>query len=329
MIFFITYPDSETHWQTMYNNCITSYLSSQDFEYEKIVVDFFSPGCHEVLQYIQRIRSSPEDTWLLAWAQNPVIEVIEHKPGTKMGHVHGLQCFDFEPSVIAGVDLLECERFSRYDRIFLNSVWSYTNAVAAYPKHRSRFVVTGFPMDYAQYDCYKHINKQSSLVVFNQRFALERIPTLVIEIASRLKQKGYTVVQLSGEPEQLIASRNPDLGKLLRVAKRAGLEFVYNKTKSEYLSRLAEASVVITTSLCDNLPVSLLEAVYLDCVPIAPNALCFPEFIHIDNLYNPYALDEIMRLVESRPVREHGIGKYHYSKVLDGYSIRSSSPTSL
>jgi len=65
--------------------------------------------------------------------------------------------------------------------------------------------------------------------------------------------------------------------------------------------------VTISTSRCDNLPISLLEAIYLGSVSVAPRSLCFPEFVHQDNLYTPFALDEIVRLVQSRPLRQHRI----------------------
>lgn len=326
VIYFITYPESPGHWQQMYNNAVISELARAGHEYHKIVLDFFDPGCVDLLREIQFIRSTEQDIWLLAWAQNPVIDMIGHKPGRKFGHVHGLQCFAFDPSVLSGVDLEEANRFSHYDRIFVNSEWSLTNAIRAYPQHAAKFTVTGFPMDYEALDAFKGSPKEEALIVFNQRFALERMPTLVVELASRLRHEGYRVVQLLGERTENISKRNPDLGKLLRVGQRVGLEFVYNPSKAEYLSRLARASVVITTSLCDNLPVSMLEAIYLDVVPVAPKAMCFSEFIHSDNLYSPYCIDEILAIVRRAPVRPHRFEQYAKHRVMSAYLDAFSSP---
>ena len=319
MIYFITYPDSERHWQGMYNDAVTGELAAQGLPCQKIVVDFFSPGCPAVLRDIQFINSTSGDISLFSWAQNPVIEIVEQKPGRKFGHVHGLGCFVFEPSVLLGVDLNEDTRFGYYDRIFLNSDWSYQNATLAYPRHRHRFVITGFPMDYTKLDPYKGVRKDENLVVFNQRFALERNPTLVVELARLLTREGYRVMHLSGESAEMVASRYPDLGRLLRAGRRAGLEFAYNPTKDEYHKRLAAASVVITTSLCDNLPVAMLEAIHLSVVPVAPRAFCFPEFVHPDNLYAPYLLDEIVQIVRAAPQREHRIAQYSKEVVIQKY----------
>ncbi len=319
MIYFITYPDSESHWQGMYNDSVTGELAAKGLPCQKIVVDFFAPGCEAVLKEIQFIQSTSDDIWLFAWAQNPVIEIVEQKPGRKFGHVHGLGCFIFEPSVLLGVDLNEDTRFGYYDRIFVNSEWSYQNACDAYPRHKHRFVITGFPMDYAKLDPYRGTPKQKNLVVFNQRFALERNPTLVVELARLLTLEGYRVAQLSGEPAESVASRYPDLGRLLRAGKRAGLEFLYNPSKDTYHRRLAEASVVVTTSLCDNLPVAMLEAIHLSVVPVAPRAFCFPEFVHPDNLYAPYLLEEIVELVREAPEREHRITQYGREAVIEKY----------
>ena len=319
MIYFITYPDSESHWQGMYNDAVISEFSLRQIPCRKFVVDFFAQDCHRVLEEIQMIRSTSQDIWLLAWAQNPIIELIEHKPGRKFGHVHGLGCFVFEPAVLLGVDLNEHVRFGFYERIFVNSEWSYASAVEAYPEHARRFAVAGFPMDYARYKPYENTPKDEHLVVFNQRFALERAPTLVVEIARRLVLKGYRVQQLSGEPLDRIETRTPDLGRLLRAAMRAGLEFVWNRTKDEYQQRLAAAGTVVTTSLCDNLPVALLEAIHLGIVPVAPRAMCFPEFVHPGNLYAPFCLDEITGLVDARPKNTHHIEQYSKAIVIGKY----------
>jgi len=234
--------------------------------------------------------------------------------------------------VLAGVDLREHELFSFYDGLFLNSEWSLMNALKHYPEHSKRFIVTGFPLDYSRLDPFRARQKDERIVAYNQRFALERAPALAVEIARVLIAEGYRVQQLSGEPISKIEGRNPDLARLIRVGQNVGLEFIYNKTKHEYHEKLAAASVVLTTSLCDNLPVSMLEAIYVGAVPLAPRSMCFPEFVHADNLYTPYSIDEIVSLVKQKPVRKHRFEQYSHEVVLERYvtaleSVRS--PTRL
>jgi pantothenate synthetase len=100
---------------------------------------------------------------------------------------------------------------------------------------------------------------------------------------------------------------------------KIGMEFVYNPTKEMYHQNLAKASFVVTTSISDMLPNSMLEAIYVGAVPVAPRNLCFPEFIHPDNLYTPYDLQEIIDIIVKKPVRQHDIMKYSKDIIIERY----------
>jgi hypothetical protein len=67
------------------------------------------------------------------------------------------------------------------------------------------------------------------------------------------------------------------------------------------------------------LPNSMLEAIYMGAIPVAPRNLSFPEFVHADNLYTPYDIQEMIDIIKKRPVREHGILKYSKDIIIGKY----------
>ncbi|MDS1029709.1 glycosyltransferase [Bacillota bacterium LX-D] len=204
-------------------------------------------------------------------------------------------------------------------KVFANSDWCKTCLLRSYPELRGRVVVTGFPFDFSVYEPYLRTPKEENLVVFNQRFSIEKLHIIELEAAQRLIAKGYKVQHLSGQPEKELAKQNISLGVLLEQAQEIGLELVFNPTKNDYHRNLAKATFVITTSIADMLPVSLIEAIFLRVIPIAPKAFCFPEFVHQHNLYRPYDLADIVRIIEEKPQRRHKIGQYAQEKVMDKY----------
>jgi len=154
-------------------------------------------------------------------------------------------------------------------------------------------------------------------VVFNQRFCVEKLHFVEVEVGRRLVQEGYRVSHLSGWSWEDVIYHLPESRALLTELSRVGVKWVHNPTKDVYHRRLAAASVVVTTSIADMLPNSLLEAVYLGVVPVAPRGLCFGEFIHPDNLYTPYDVNEIVSKVVESPIREHRIEQYAKETVMD------------
>jgi glycosyltransferase involved in cell wall biosynthesis len=267
------------------------------------------------------IESSPDDVWFIGWAQSPLIEIIRHKEGRKYGLVVGLTKMNFDPLVFTGAlkDLREKERLSIYDKIFANSRWCRECIARAYPQLAEKVAVTGFPFDFEIYQPYLDTVKEDDLIVFNQRFSLERLYMLEVETARILIQRGYRVKHLSGTPVSKLVQRAPALAPFLAAAETTGLEFVFNPVKEIYHKNLAKASVVVTTSIADMLPSSLIEAIVLGSVPVAPNSFCFPEFVHKDNLYTPYDLNEIIDIVEKKPQSSHSVCQYDKKTVVENF----------
>ncbi len=319
MLHFVIYPDTEGNWHKYYNRAVCSELQRHGIHYRRLITNFYSNSIRSTLHRIQKMNTSNDDIWLFSTAQNPAIEVVEHKPGRKFGHVHNLECMRFETSRLHGVSLNEKHRLGLYHGVFFSSSWALKKAQSCYPQLADRFRLTGFPMDYEVYQPYRYIDKNPKLVVFNQRLACERLAPLEIEIAAELTNLGYEVQHLYHSGTGLSWAACPLAEQLRKIGKQSGIDFVSNTNKHQYHVNLAKATCVVTTSICDNLPVSLVEAIRLGAVPVAPRSMCFPEFIHSDNLYSPYHLDEIIELVENKPKRVHSISQYDKRTVVDNY----------
>jgi hypothetical protein len=320
MLYFVGYADRPGSWTGGFTRTVRKSLFHSGIEFLELPPYDWSGPSAPLRNYL-RINSKAEDSWFIGWAQSPLIELIKQKQGRKYGLVVGLTKNNFDPLTftVSARGLNEEKRLGHYDKIFANSRWCGECIRTAYPEFAQKVIVTGFPHDLEQYQRFHKTEKESGLIVFNQRFALERLHILELEIARRLTKKGYRVKHLLGTPRDRLQLNDTALSALFAAADEAGLEFVYNPDKEAYYRNLAQASVVITTPVTDMLPASLIESIALGAVPVAPNAFCFPEFVHKDNLYTPYDLNEIINIAENRPQRSHPIQQYDYESVVNNF----------
>ncbi len=317
MLYFVGYSSSEGAWTEDFNRAVRHELIRLKIDFIDLPsYDWRGPSAR-LKEYLE-IDSTPADTWFIGWAQSPLIELIQRKKGRKYGLVVGLTEISFDPMVLTGTaaGLREQERLGIYDKIFANSHWCRECITRAYPALAGKVVTTGFPFDFSAYESYRVVAKEKGLVVFNQRFALERLHILELEVARQLIGHGYRVWHLCGIHPARLRQSSPQLEAILSEADRIGLKFIYNPDKDTYHKNLGKAEVVITTSIADMLPSSLIEAIILGAVPVAPRAFCFPEFVHEDNLYTPFDLAEITNIVERKPHHTHHVDQFAKERVV-------------
>jgi hypothetical protein len=317
MLYFLGYYENGGYTAN-FNNAVTSELKRLNISFVRLVpYDWANPDIS--IEFCNNINSSDDDVWLIGWAQIPLIEVINNKRGKKFGVVVGTVTNPYEPAVLMKHSINERFRLGIYHKLFVVSDWCKELLIDAYPEMKDKIVTTGFPIDFNIYDSYKTVPKQPNLVVFNQRFAVDKLQVIEIELSRKLIKAGYKVYHLSEHTRDSLAYQNAVTGSLIDLMQDLGIEFIYNSTKEAYYEKLAKAAFVVTTSISDMLPNSMLEAVYMGAVPIAPRYLSFPEFIHPDNLYSPYDLREMLDLIEQKPLREHNIMKYSKDVVIERY----------
>ncbi|ACL77098.1 glycosyltransferase family 1 protein [Ruminiclostridium cellulolyticum] len=320
MLYFMGYTDNEGNWTGNYTRAMRNELNKRHIEYVEIPpYDWYT--ANPPIDYYNSINSNKDDVWFFGWAQTPAMEILKDKPGKKYGIVVGATANPFEPANLWGTTDWCNERFrlDQYDTIFAVSDWCSRLLTKSYPELQGRVAVTGFPIDYSIYDPFKHIEKVDNLVIFNQRLTIEKLHVVEVELARRLVAKGFKVQHLSGTSREELSKQSTTLAALLNIMDNSGIEFIHNTVKETYHTNLAKASIAVTTSISDMLPNSMLEAIYLNLVPVAPRNLCFPEFIHSDNLYTPYDLDEMVEVIMKRPVRKHPIMRYSLECVVDKY----------
>ncbi|MEW5934634.1 MAG: hypothetical protein AB1816_13755, partial [Bacillota bacterium] len=209
MLYYIGYTPNPGNWTGQFNQAVTSQLRRRGLAVVELPACDWA-GCPP-LERFEEIPSTPEDIWLLGWAQSPAADAIARKPGRKFAWLVGLGSMPFEPAVLWRGEhhLREEERLGVYDAVFCVSEWCRNNAARAYPALADRFVVTGIPIDFSQYDPFRGVAKEQDLVVFNQRFSLEKLCILEVEVARRLVARGYRVWHLSGIPREVLATYGP------------------------------------------------------------------------------------------------------------------------
>ena len=321
MFYFMGLNETSHSWTGNFTNAVRKELQRKNVPFRLLPPLDWQSTDASIVQKYQEINSSQSDSWLIGWAQSPAIEFIKDKPGHKFGMVVGLTAMPFEPAVLYGTAemLREPQRLQLYDRLFVNSHWCKQCLIRSYPDLKDKVIVTGFPVDFNIYEKYLDQDKKDNLVVFNQRFAPEKLHVLEVELTRRLKALGYQVQHLTGVKPSRMMRYSSEMSMLMRRATEAGLEWLYNPTKSLYHQRLAKASTVVTTSIADMLPLSLIEAIYLRAVPVAPAHMCFVEFVHADNLYTPYDLNEVLSVVQQRPDKKHNIQQYRSERVVQRF----------
>jgi len=318
LIYFVTEPAGEG-----------SYLHT----FQRVVMGEFArlgiPFCHVPLRgpvvdevnyrTIASVSATERDVWFFAYAHNPAVRFVALRPGRRYGHAHGLAALAYEPAVLAGFDLDERRTLSHYHGVFLNSEWALGAARTAYPDLAPRLHVTGFPLDIDALRAYRSARRRPGLVVFNQRFSLEKLHILEVAMSEWLLGAGYEVWHLLPEEEEARVLADREAGALYRAGKRMGMRFQVTRTKGEYYHLLAQASVVVTTSLADTLSVGTVEAIAMGVCPVAPRWGPFPEYVHADNLYRPFNLREALALVAAAPEREHEVDRFSGPAVVGRY----------
>ena len=317
MIYFITEAVSGEKYFGMYQQAVRTQLMVEGVNFKEISL---SQSEEHVRALIDIIPDEKDNIWLLSYAQNPLSQYIRDKATGKLfGHVHGIYASLFEPARLQGYYLDEQTTLSLYDGLFVNSQWARQLIINKYPELKHTVIVSGFPFDGTTLSAYKTTDKRENMVVFNQRFSLDKLHILQVHLADILVGLGYHPVQLMGEREFDRCMQQRHRRVLIREARKRGMHFIVNSSKEEYYKRLARATAMITTPLAETLSVSTLEAAALNVTPIVPDFGPFTEYVSSSNRYSPYNIQNILEILFAAPCAEVQFERFHPDTVVNIY----------
>jgi len=150
--------------------------------------------------------------------------------------------------------------FDIADKIFCGSEFIKKDVMKKRIVNPDKLIVTGLPLDYKHLNEFKDKHfKKENIVVFNGRNVDEKQPWLFEELKKRF----------SNDVKFVNTQKN-----------------MYSK--KDYYNLLARSKVVVSFALQENFGFGINEAVYLNCIPVLPNRLVYPEYYSQDYLYNSF-----------------------------------------
>lgn len=113
-----------------------------------------------------------------------------------------------------------------------------------------------------------------ALLALVKRLAQAELPFKLILLGKRFRQQPSALIQLESEyAKHILFSGFP--------------------SRTEYLNWLHQADFAISTAIHEFQGIAMLEAVSAGCIPVAPNALSYPEWLPSCCLYEPQASAEL------------------------------------
>jgi len=122
MIYYVGYHESEDHWTSNFNRAVVSELDRRQVPYRELPPADWATGPVDPEPY-RRAGATDQDTWLIGWAQSPVVDALAKLPGQKLAFVVGIYGMPYEPACLRGGPLPERERLARLDGILCVSHW--------------------------------------------------------------------------------------------------------------------------------------------------------------------------------------------------------------
>lgn len=208
---------------------------------------------------------------------------------------------------------------------------------------RAKSEVLGVPLDLASMDRAR-AGRKEPWILWNHRWEEDRNPAAFFEAIEALDRRAAR-----GEAPDfrlVVAGQTYQTRPAIFDAARERLahrieSWGFVESREKYLDLVARCSVCVSTSLHEFFGVSVMEAIYLGCVPVLPRRLAYPEIVGADEtfLYDraPDLPEKIAEALAGtargklEPVREglrrHDIGRVvaRWDEILDAARVGTPS----
>ena len=168
------------------------------------------------------------------------------------------------------------------------------------------------------------------VILWNHRWEYDKRPELLVDALSALVELDVDFrVVICGES---FDGAYPAFRNIRDLLGDRLLHLGFFEDKDDYLRAVAGSRVVVSTAAHEFFGISVVEAMYLGCIPVLPNALSYPEILpaelHSRCLYSdpaqlPALLQEALKLApeEVTGISRAAAAKYHWERLaprLDG-----------
>ena len=162
-------------------------------------------------------------------------------------------------------------------------------------------------------------------IVWNHRWEFDKQPEVFFSALTQLKNAGYAFkLHILGQSFR----KQPDM--FLQASEKFADEILTygHQTRSSYLAILAEADIVVSSSLHEFQGISMLEAIASGCTPIAPDRLVYPEYIPKQLLYSitndvqtesASLCTKLQDVIDNRVRHIPNVSRFQSTEVISGY----------
>lgn len=132
------------------------------------------------------------------------------------------------------------------------------------------------------------------LILWNHRWEFDKAPDMFARAIARLADEGLAFrLALAGEPGPNPA---PELEDLIATMPERIDQCGYLTSREEYARALWESDIVVSTSRHEFFGVGMVEALYCECVPVAPRRYNYPALVP-EGWHEPCLFDDQDSLV--------------------------------
>lgn len=160
----------------------------------------------------------------------------------------------------------------------------------------------------------KKISSSQLRIVWNHRWEHDKGPTQLKEIVKGLLASGcdfrFSILgqQFGAHPREF-----DQIVELLEAAGRLG-ELGFQEDRQAYLDSLANHDVVLSTAVQEFQGLAVQEAIACGCMPVVPNALCYPEYVPSQLRYDS-AAEAVAILRQAVSIKPLDLSEYGWEHV--------------